>query len=427
MGCDTMVALPPATRDAQTVFAKNSDRPPRECQGVVQVPRRIHRSGGVVRCQYIEIPQVAETIGFIGSQPYWLWGIEHGVNEHRVAIGNEMVFTRETLGQDGLLGMDLVRLGLERAHTAHEAIDVMTALIEAYGQGGSGQPHMEWPYSNGFLAADPSEAWVLETSGREWAARRVREVANVSNGLSLGSEWERASESATASAVRRGWWADAGARLDFAAAYADPNVPSMVACPRRERAGALLAAARGQIAVPTMRAILRDHYEQGAVHRPRPAGDPLTFSLCMHADPLDNTTASMIATLPAGADTLPTIWVSLGSPCVGAFVPLYLDGTVPPVLARGGAAPDEESPWWQMRALLSLVERDRERHGEFVRERWDAFEHDTAARVARVEEEASMLRRRGDEAAARALLTRLMDDGVAGYLASLSELRAALA
>jgi secernin len=33
--------------------------------------------------------------------------------------------------------MDLIRLGLERGGTAREALDVMTALPEQHGQGGS--------------------------------------------------------------------------------------------------------------------------------------------------------------------------------------------------------------------------------------------------------------------------------------------------
>ena len=114
MGCDTMVALAPATRDGVTLFAKNSDRPPRECQRIVQLPAARHDAGAGVRCQYLELPQVAETCAVVGSQPYWLWGFEHGVNEHRVAIGNETVFAKESLPAVGLTGMDLVRLGLER-------------------------------------------------------------------------------------------------------------------------------------------------------------------------------------------------------------------------------------------------------------------------------------------------------------------------
>src|SRR5262245_43869036 len=143
MGCDTMVALPAATRAGVTLFAKNSDRPPRECQRIVQLPGARHPRGATVRCQYLEVPQVGRTHAIVGSQPHWLWGLEHGVNEHRVAIGNETVFAREALPPVGLTGMDLVRLGLERAGSADEALAVIVELIETYGQGGSGHLELE--------------------------------------------------------------------------------------------------------------------------------------------------------------------------------------------------------------------------------------------------------------------------------------------
>jgi len=386
MGCDTLVALPGATRDGVTLFAKNSDRPPRECQRVVQLSRRRHEPGARVRCQYLELPQVAETAAIIGTQPHWLWGLEQGVNEHRVAIGNETVFTREPLGTLGLLGMDLVRLGLERARSATEALDVVTALREAHGQGGSGHFHLDWPYHNAFLIADPSEAWILETSDRRWAARRVEAVGNVSNGLALGRDWERASADVTSFAVERGWWAADRGRLDFAAAYADDaGVPPNLCAERRRRAAVLLAEGRGLLTPAALRGILRDHYDAGTVHRPRPFDDPRFFSLCMHADPLDNTTAAMVARLPRDPGAVATVWVCLGSPCVGAFLPCYLEGTVPDVLARGGETPDEGSPWWTMRALLSLVERDVARFGPLVRARWDDFEGGLAREAAGIE------------------------------------------
>jgi len=416
MGCDTLVALAPATRDGRTIVAKNSDRPPREAQGVVQEPRRRHAERARRRCQYIDIPEVSETHAFVGSRPHWLWGLEHGVNEHRVAIGNEIVFTREPLGSAGLLGMDLVRLGLERARTATEALDVVTALIEAHGQGGSGQLHVEWPYSNSFIIADPARAWLLETSGRQWAARPATAVDNVSNGLAIGTEWARASRDVASHAIQRGWWRSSGGRVDFAAAYADPNVPAMVACPRRDRAARLLGASEGRIDVETMRGILRDHHDLGAVHRPRPEGDPNFFSLCMHADPLDNTTASMIATLAEDPEEVHAIWVSLGSPCVGAFVPVYLDGDVPEVLGRVSADEDAASPWWTMRRLLTLVERDPDARGPGVRARWDEWESEISERSTHVEAAARDLRCRGDLAGARAVLTRAMAESVREYL-----------
>ena len=76
-------------------------------------------------------------------------GLKHGVNECGVAIGNEAVITKDQLPDAGLLGMDLVRLGLKRAATAREAADLIGGLIERFGQGGSSARDFEWRYSTG--------------------------------------------------------------------------------------------------------------------------------------------------------------------------------------------------------------------------------------------------------------------------------------
>ncbi|GIW04248.1 MAG: hypothetical protein KatS3mg059_0868 [Thermomicrobiales bacterium] len=107
--CDTAVVTGSTTSDGSVILAKNSDRFPNECQPLTHVPRRQHRAGDTVRCQYLSIPQVAQTWECIGSRPYWLWGFEMGVNEWGVAIGNEAVLTREPYNDPGLIGMDLVR------------------------------------------------------------------------------------------------------------------------------------------------------------------------------------------------------------------------------------------------------------------------------------------------------------------------------
>jgi dipeptidase len=421
MGCDTFVALATATRAGATLFGKNSDRPPRECQRIVQMPRRRQPAGAALRCQYLEIPDVVETAALVGSQPYWLWGLEHGVNEHRVAIGNETVYSKEPLGAVGLTGMDLVRLGLERGRTAAEALDVMTTLLERHGQGGSGHVHLEWPYHNAFLIVDPTSAWILETSGPHWVAAPVAEHANISNGLAIGTQWTRGHRDVTRFAVEQGWWGAGAGPVDFARAYNDDGtVPPNVCAERRRRGTALLVEARGQATAESFRRLLRDHYDAGVVNRPRDVADPFYFSICMHADPLDNTTASMVMELPVDPKALVRGWVSLGSPCIGAFLPCYPQATIPSRLARGGADPDPGSPWWEMRELLTLVERDSPRFGPIVRARWDAFEAELVAEASVVEATAVHA---GDPARP---LTAFMERAVDRYLDHARRLRGEL-
>src|SRR5262245_51658700 len=313
ISCDSLVALGTATADGAVLFAKNSDRPAAECQPLVQIPAQRHPPGSRLRCQYIEIAQVAETARVIGSRPYWLWGFEHGLNEHGVAIGNHTVFCRDPLGGYGLIGMDLVRLGLERARTALAAVEVISGLIEAHGQGGSGYADKDWPYHNSFLVADRSTAYLLETSDRRWALRRVSAFGSASNHLGIGADWDALADGAIEHAIANGWWdEDADARFDFAAAYRDTSLaPAVVSSGRHRRTCALLSEGRGRLTAAALRGVLRDHYG-GTPHQDgRGPDDERYFSVCMHAEPVGTTTASMIARLPADRDEPLRYWGSL--------------------------------------------------------------------------------------------------------------------
>ena len=94
-----------------------------------------------------------------------------GVNEHGVVIGNEAVWSKEPYEKTGLLGMDLMRIALERARTAYQAMKIIIEHIEKYGQGGPCFEDVKVYYHNSFLIADFEETWVLETAGKYWVAK----------------------------------------------------------------------------------------------------------------------------------------------------------------------------------------------------------------------------------------------------------------
>jgi len=184
--CDTFVALPDATLNGDVIFGKNSDRPAGEIQSVVAYAERDYSIRAQLQCTHIQIPQVKHTFAVILSQPDWMWGAEMGANEHGVVIGNEAVWTTQTCRSSGLLGMDLVRLGLERSATSFAALEVIVGLLGEFGQGGNCAEHLQLNYHNSFLIADRRRAWVLETAGNYWVAEEVSTgTRSISNNLSI--------------------------------------------------------------------------------------------------------------------------------------------------------------------------------------------------------------------------------------------------
>lgn len=232
--CDTFVCLPDLTSNNVVIFGKNSDRPAEEVQEIVYYPEAVCNTNKKLRCTYIEVEQVrlspnlgsqlsifyfyfnrnfliqvSKTAAVMLSKPAWMWGAEMGANNHGVCIGNEAIWSRvDAEKEKKLLGMDLVRLGLERSATAREALGVITNLLEKYGQGGPCSNTMKTlTYHNSYLIADPKEAWVLETVGQLWAAERVQSGhRNISNSLSIQTKIDAMSVGLKEEAARLGYW-----------------------------------------------------------------------------------------------------------------------------------------------------------------------------------------------------------------------------
>ncbi len=425
--CDSVVATGAHTAVGVTLFAKNSDRKQGECQPFVQFPAALHPRGATVQCTHASIPQVAETYRVMGHSPWWVWGFEQGVNEYGVAIGNHTIFSREPVEKTpGLIGMDLVRLGLERGRDAREALEIIAALVETNGQGGSAFAPGEAGYHNSFLIADSECAWALETSGRRWAARRV-EIGALSNHFTLDTGWNIGSRDLESFARAEGWWRGSG-RVDVSVAYRNPHVPPRLSEGRRRRSLELLEQGRGRHDVDTFQTLLRDHLGGGlAPPTDATTDDERYFTLCMHSEPIGTTTASMVAPLPTDRVAPWPIWISYGTPCTATFIPVYLEGALPAVLARGGESFEDDSAWWIFERLRESASRDFARYTPLLREGWSVLEEKIAHERLEVELEARVAAVEGDRDRAAAMLTGFMARSVVATLEHAEQLRARIA
>ncbi|PGV53467.1 C69 family dipeptidase [Bacillus sp. AFS037270] len=453
--CDNLVVLPDSTSQTRMLVAKNSDRPAYESQPLVYNKKQTYEHGENVNLAYLNIPQIKETYLTIGSSPFWCWGYEQGINEHGVAIGNEAIFTKDLKDsaanpekQKGILGMELVRLGLERGKTAKEALEVIAKLIEEYGQWGSAVVGEEKPYNNSFIIADSKEAWVLETVDHHWAAKKIqKKYHSISNEISIRNDWDLNSEGFMEKAIRSGW-ADRAEDFDAAHAYMDFTNALQVSHIRVQRTKQLLHEKAGEIDVPWLKRILRDHYEDTFLEAPFfNAALPDFQTICMHSSPANFTwgitASSTVFELPADEWHFPVIWWSPATPCTGLYLPIFMcEQEFPVVLSQAGtvrvktADPTKseqdqsakDSYWWMFRDLLDELKGDENgklftKNKEIVRKTFDLLEQKWLKLIRDTEEEAAVLNKAGKQKEAIALVTSFSYECLKEALEAIGKIR----
>ena len=363
--CDTLVALKNSTSDGSVILAKNSDREPNEGHGLLFFPRMQHDPDTErVQCTYLEVPQVRETYAVVLSVPHWMFGCEMGANEHGVAIGNEAVFTKEPERDTGLLGMDMMRLALERSKTASEALETIVSLLETHGQGGvCGFEDKKMKYHNSFLIADLNEAWVLETADRFWIAEKVKDIRTISNCLTIGLHYDRIHPELISHAIKRGYCSsesDFNFRKNFTAGALDKRTWGGKGLERHSYTTTALRDGQGKIDVSLMMQILRAHSPKNLAM----AGswDPSRSRMdciCIHAKPIfvpTQTTSSYIGHL---LPELRTHWFTgTAAPCTSLFKPVFIEAGLPDLGPTPRGVYDGNSLWWSHERLhRNILER----------------------------------------------------------------------
>jgi dipeptidase len=329
--CDTFVALGDTTANGSVLLAKSADTEVNEAQHFLRLPARDYPEGAMVRVTHRVIPQARHTYEALIDKSFWLYGGEIGVNEHGVAVGNEAVFSTMASEGDGVVLIDLLRLILERCATRHEAVDMVAEMLAEFGQGGNCELRGNSHFDGSFIVSDKTGAVILETAGREWAAREVKGFDSISNGYTIGADWDRSS-------VQSG--------TDFGKTVGDPEKTRCVAAfERRKSSYDYLAARRGKITVRTMADLLRYTGPEGYT----PLAGEAPTRICMHAAPYDyrlwQATGALIAD-SRGDDVMAWVTATSGTD-VSIFKPAFFGIDLPDL----GPMPREYftpgAYWWK--------------------------------------------------------------------------------
>jgi len=388
--CSTLIAMQEATRDGDIIFGKNSDRPVNESQPLRYFPPADHEAGEQVKCTYIDIPQVRHTYGYIGSRPYNIFGFEHGVNEKGVIIGNEAVTGRETPERQwGLIGMDILRLALERADTARKAVETIGELLETYGTGGD--PLIRPQYFNAnYIVADFDEAYMFESCQRHWAAKKIDRVCHIGNIYALTDDYDMIGAGVIKEASAKGWCRDEK-KIDISEtfAFSDCDYEDGEAYFRYIRQEELMTG-RDPFTVKMMMNNLRDHYD--ADYRKPIPYDVATSkmpTICCHPGGMNGcaSAASVVCSLDKDAPEPFRIvyWGSMSPPCCSVFTPKFNIGWIPEKLADAGAMFSEESPWWVFARLERYIALSYNDFAPLAREKFQPLEDELIQKAEEAE------------------------------------------
>ncbi|MFC1619118.1 hypothetical protein ACFL45_04150 [Candidatus Neomarinimicrobiota bacterium] len=343
----TVIITPQASSDNALYVAKNSNRDPGECQPVIALPPVKPSTDTRLNCTYITIAQAANRHGIMLSKPWWSWGGEMGANDQGVVIANEAVATRNHEPEPGLIGMDLVRLGLERGSTAADALDVIVALLLEHGQGGTCRyGTAPYSYDSSFIIGDASESWLLETAGRHWAAQRIYGQAILSPKLSLAADYDRSSYALNQYAQVRNW-AKRDEDVHFADTFGRGYIGGIRENQQRQRIlSDGLAGLNMEHPHLALMQLLRKRRRPHPIHASK--GD-----IALHAGGLFRrlqTTGSMVARV--SSRRVDTFFTGTSSPDLSIFKPVHVDAPLEAELPSADFARYYEgSLWWRQERL----------------------------------------------------------------------------
>ena len=465
--CTTLAAGKDATVDGSTIIAHSVDGWYDERIEIVKGGK--HAEGEMVDiyrdpCQdgYQEVelvgqvPQVAETYTYFDTgYPF--------MNEKGLTIGEHTWsgdYTSFYNGEKALLVIaNLQALGLQRASTAKECIQIMGELAEKYGYADGGET---------LLVGDKNEVWIFEISGpgplwtpesgkpgAHWAARRVPddEVHSGANRSTLREidfndpdnyMW---STDITAYPKELGRWNE-GEPFNYSKIFDTVIGNVAYTCSGRVwRVYDLLAHNQGykicneeqaltelpfstkpdkKISIQDVMAVYYDHYEMTVGLAAGPWGNPIRYPVKKANVPEEvakfswersiaiyrcsySFVSQMRQDLPAEIATV--LWYGCDSPDTTVYVPIYAGTTeVPEQWSTGDRKNfDQNCAWWAFNFVNNYANLNWNAMYPVIRERKFEIENKLFAEQADVDAAAMALYNKGDLAGAKKYVTEYVN------------------
>jgi hypothetical protein len=248
-----------------------------------------------------------------------------------MSLNDIMVFCSEWEGRVPPSNIIPVPTSSVPALSWEEALLLIIELLESFSQNAcGGYKNKRFFYSNSFLMADSTEAFVLETAGEFWAWKKLDKAYSISNALSLQTDFD----DSNAGGLLKG--------KGFTPRFSD-RLYTLAGRAGRRRA-CTLDVAQGEPDLAKAISTLQSHHLSATTFSP---GKATTACICMHATSFLNpssTTGSMVAEVPFHSS--PRIWLTgTPYPCISLFKPFHFHQDPPPLQAPGGK-PDD-SLWWK--------------------------------------------------------------------------------
>jgi dipeptidase len=267
-------------------------------------------------------------------------------------------------------------------------------LIEKYGQA-------DWGGLD-YCLADPNEAWVIETTSKNWVARRVEddEILVVANYFVIGEDFDLSSEGLLEYAEEQGWYNPEEEVFNFRKVYGLPDrINNPYDADRENRAYELLESKKGVIVPEDLFRVLMDRYEgTSKYHKPLNDIEPwedvtdklliprtINTNLCQ-----SSTVAQLRSDLPVEIGSV--MWYSMATPGYSGYFPVYAGATEIPVEYQNlNASISSSSAWWTFRLIQKYGDTNFDTIYLNLKNYWLNYHANILLRQSRIEEKAIQL------------------------------------